>query len=324
MKWVWIAPMPDQFISGGNIYNDKMIQALKLMKDEVHTVSINQYSPHTAEPCDILIWDTIYIDKLEALNESPCSNLFLLVHMINEDVLKVLPSILKKFKGFIVPSKWVSDQLILNGVLPDQIFVIEPGMDKIPAIDRILLPPEKLHLVQIANLLPEKGHEALLKAINRHMDKLHDFELDLFGDDRINIPWAKYILNLIDAFKETSFVRYKGMIPHAKIWQTLSQYQALLSVSPKESFGMAIQEAISCGLPVLAIRGGNISSLVSQGENGYLFDNVNQLMTWLSRPLDEKMYLLAQVSNPSRPEKNHPNWAQQAALLRSSTLKLCS
>jgi glycosyltransferase involved in cell wall biosynthesis len=86
---------------------------------------------------------------------------------------------------------------------------------------------------------------------------------------------------------------------------------------------MAIQEAISFGLPVLAIRGGNISSLVKHGENGYLFDHVDQVITWLAQPLNAQLELLAQLNRPEHPESNFPDWDQQATLLRSAIWKLC-
>jgi hypothetical protein len=45
-----------------------------------------------------------------------------------------------------------------------------------------------------------------------------------------------------------------------------------------ETFGMAIQDAVVCGIPVIALKGGFAADHVSQGFNGHRCDTLEQLV----------------------------------------------
>ncbi len=324
MTWIWLAPNPTDFISGGNIYNQKMVQALCHINEDARIVPFPFNETQVPKPHEIIIWDTFYILQLIKSEEIQRESIILLVHMVSRDVLQNLPQILHKIKGFLVTSQWAAGQLIACGVSNDLIAVIEPGLDRMPMISDHQTPLEKLHLIQVANLVPEKGHEALLLKIKSHPERMVDLQLDLYGDDRINPAWAKYISSLADNNNKSPIVQFKGRVSHSKIYDTMNSYHALLSVSPQESFGMAIQEAVSIGLPVLAIRGGHIPRLVQHGINGYLFEDVSGVISWLARPFKKKMDLLDQVKRRSSSLADQPGWAEQAVLFRNSLRRFIS
>ena len=55
----------------------------------------------------------------------------------------------------------------------------------------------------------------------------------------------------------------------------------MVSVSAFETFGMALQEAVVFGLPILAIKGGNIENHIKEGVNGQAFDSIASLVDQL-------------------------------------------
>jgi glycosyltransferase involved in cell wall biosynthesis len=61
---------------------------------------------------------------------------------------------------------------------------------------------------------------------------------------------------------------FLGWLPHPEL--LLATSDVLVCSSRFESFGMALVEAMSCGLPVVSTSVGGPSEIVAEGETGYL------------------------------------------------------
>ena len=68
--------------------------------------------------------------------------------------------------------------------------------------------------------------------------------------------------------------RCVGSKPHNKIQELYNSADILISASIREGFGLAIAEAMACGLPVVAANNSAIPELVEDGKNGYLCDEI--------------------------------------------------
>ena len=91
----------------------------------------------------------------------------------------------------------------------------------------------------------------------------------------------------IEKIKWEKSLVFLGNIQHSKVLQTLSFSDLFVSISTKESYGMAVAEACSTGVPVLALDTGDISDWVKQNYNGFIFpqedsqglkDKLNQII----------------------------------------------
>jgi glycosyltransferase involved in cell wall biosynthesis len=76
-----------------------------------------------------------------------------------------------------------------------------------------------------------------------------------------------------------------GWRPHEELPQALNAAEALVLPSVAEAFGLALVEAMACGLPVIACRTPGPAAIVADGETG-----------WLIRPDDEDALVEALVS----------------------------
>lgn len=63
-----------------------------------------------------------------------------------------------------------------------------------------------------------------------------------------------------------------GKVAHADMPALYSQVDALLMPTLREGFGLAVAEAMACGLPVVGSRNSAIPELVVEGEGGFLAD----------------------------------------------------
>jgi glycosyltransferase involved in cell wall biosynthesis len=90
----------------------------------------------------------------------------------------------------------------------------------------------------------------------------------------------------------TEQIRFEGWIGGEKKGELLKQCQALVLPSYNEGLPMAVLEALSYGMPVVATNVGDIPSAVCHGSNGYLFEpgDVAGLAQWMERVLLKDTY----------------------------------
>lgn len=86
--------------------------------------------------------------------------------------------------------------------------------------------------------------------------------------------WVRQVLPHIDGDR----VEYVGEVDHAKKNAFLSRARALLfPIQWEEPFGLVMIEAMACGTPVLAFRGGSVEEVVHDGTNGWLCRDVDEM-----------------------------------------------
>jgi glycosyltransferase involved in cell wall biosynthesis len=92
-----------------------------------------------------------------------------------------------------------------------------------------------------------------------------------------------------------------GWRPHDQLPQALNAADVLVLPSVAEAFGLALVEAMACGLPVIACDSHGPAEIVSDGENG-----------WLVAPDDEQALEQALIEAVTRPSERHRR-GQEAA-----------
>ncbi len=93
-------------------------------------------------------------------------------------------------------------------------------------------------------------------------------ELVLLGDDRTD---EDYVRRVRDAGAGLA-LELPGCVPPEEVPRALQRAHLVVSGSTFESYGMAVAEAVSMGVPVVAYRAGEIGEWVVSGENGYLIE----------------------------------------------------
>jgi glycosyltransferase involved in cell wall biosynthesis len=156
------------------------------------------------------------------------------------------------------------DQLVREGVPPDRLHLIANGLDA----TRFVPNPEPRsairRIVTVANLRPEKGHDTLLAAAPRILERYPDATLTFVGDG----PQRDHLETLTRALGLTGRVTFLGECRDVVPALTASDLFVLPSRS--EAFPNALIEAMAAGLPVVATAVGGIPEVVSDGGNGLL------------------------------------------------------
>ena len=96
-------------------------------------------------------------------------------------------------------------------------------------------------------------------------------KLIIIGDAE-NMSDLKYLCMRLGVEKDVVFT---GILSEHQVVQQLHGAHVFISASERETFGLAILEAMSCGLPVISFRSGGPESFVDD-KSGELFSDLNK------------------------------------------------
>ena len=125
-----------------------------------------------------------------------------------------------------------------------------------------------------------KGHDMLLKAFRLVLNKVPDANLVIGGGSANPKPREievfKMMKQIIKGNELEGHVRFVGYVPDENMAAYYQNAGMFVMPSLFEPFGMTTQEAMACGVPVIASKYGGIRSVITSGENGILTDPANQ------------------------------------------------
>jgi glycosyltransferase involved in cell wall biosynthesis len=123
------------------------------------------------------------------------------------------------------------------------------------------VPPPPLRLIVVGHLNPRKGIHHLLQAVSllAATDRL-DFRVEVVGKGGFRQELESQATSLAIAGK----VRFHGEKSQQEVRDLLRQCHIYVSSSLAESFGVAVIEAMSVGLPVVVTRSGGPESYVTR------------------------------------------------------------
>lgn len=135
------------------------------------------------------------------------------------------------------------------------------------------VPWAKRPFVCVARLVPKKRHDLLLSAYGEYVARVDaPRELVLCGSG----PLEAALRNQAIALGLGELVRFKGWLQTDEIARVIKRSIALILPSVEEQFGIAIIEALSLGVPVIASESAGARDLfVRSGVNGFVLDGDN-------------------------------------------------
>jgi glycosyltransferase involved in cell wall biosynthesis len=166
-----------------------------------------------------------------------------------------------------------------------------PGPTGDPAVQRAAFRqrfPElrgKRLLLLLSRIHPKKGCDLLVEAFAALAGRDPALHLVLAGPDPGN--WRAELGRSIAAAGLGARVTWTGMLTGDLKWGALREAEAFVLPSHQENFGIAVAEALSCGVPVLISNKVNIWREIAADEAGLVADDTRAgtlalLEKWLS------------------------------------------
>lgn len=175
---------------------------------------------------------------------------------------------------------WIPDthvQVIYDGLDPTPILQADPtGMRR-----ELDTPPDALVAITVARLVPGKGHEILLHAVQTLAPRYPQLRIWLAGDGPEDAAYRALAARLGVADR-VQFLGFRKDVP-----RLLRAADLLCHPSRKEGAPNAVREGMAAGLPVAAVAASGTPELMVEGETGLLspVDDVPALAANLDRLL---------------------------------------
>jgi glycosyltransferase involved in cell wall biosynthesis len=131
---------------------------------------------------------------------------------------------------------------------------------------------DPLNIIVPARYVPMKWHEGIIKAahyLKDHTDS--NFRITFLGSG----PLESELRERASEFGVTDKIKWKGKIPHEKMNEEFNRHDVMLLASYSEPIGRVVTEAMAAGLPVIVSDQVGAKTYVREGENGYIFRNLD-------------------------------------------------
>lgn len=129
---------------------------------------------------------------------------------------------------------------------------------------------DTLKIVFVGRLVPQKSPYVFLNSIKELAIYDFPFEVIILGDGKLREKMEEWIL-----LNGISNVEFKGKVSHLEVFNELDKAYLLISTSQNEGMSLAILEAISTGVYVIATPASGNQNIIIENVNGNIvpFDN---------------------------------------------------
>lgn len=121
-------------------------------------------------------------------------------------------------------------------------------------------------LLFLGRIHPKKGVDLLIRAFAHHAGRDPRLHLVIAGPD--GVGWQRQLVALAHNLGIASRITWTGMLHGDRKWGALRAAELFCLPSHQENFGIAVTEALACGVPVLLGQPVNIAAAVEQAGAG--------------------------------------------------------
>ena len=346
-------------LSGGYLYDRKLVEHLRSEGDEVEVLSLpwRGYARHLRDNLsrsfvarilegafDVLVQDELNHPSLFLLNKRlrrrrACPPIVSIVHHLrcsearsrieNMAYRQVERSYLQSVDGFVFNSQTTRRvvERVLLGSRPH--VVAYPGADRLgpgATAEEIALradAPGPLRLLFLGNVIRRKGLLTLLQALTRL--PRGDWRLEVVGSLTVESDHVSEIAQEVEALALTDRVRLHGAVEDdADLVTFMKSCHALVVPSTYEGFGIVYMEAAAFGLPSIASSAGAAKEIVTHAQSGFIVPpgDPDAVARHLRTWLEDRP-LMGEMGRAARSRfESHPTWAQSAADIRAFLLEM--
>jgi glycosyltransferase involved in cell wall biosynthesis len=191
---------------------------------------------------------------------------------------------LRKSEKVIALSNDLKRGAIALGTKEDKMCVLPDGVDTdtFKPVDKRLARtklnlPDGFLVLFVGHLFKVKRVDKLIR-IAANLNNDFDFRIVVAGDG----PERRNLEKMAEKL-EVRNVSLAGEIPHADMPLYMAAADVLALPSEAEGLPSCVQEAMACGVPVVASNVGGLPDLITNGVTGYLANNEMEMETYLKQ-----------------------------------------
>ncbi len=273
--------------TGGTLYNRELVAALGRLGVAAEPVMREQVAAlKLAVPGDRCWVDSLFLAEFPSWCAAyPQLRFGLILHYLpslleHPEALRVedLSAVEKAALGCVevcVVTSLFMKQVLFGLGFERSIRIVEPGLEPVRMANPVL--PQVPSSLMIANLLPGKGILEYLDSLGRQVEAEDRFQLAVIGSHELDPVYAAHCRTAAEQPKLKRRVSFLGALPPEQIAPALQAHHFFVSASRMESYGMALAEARTVGVPILAQAGGNVGQFIDLNSGGELVADAVQL-----------------------------------------------
>jgi glycosyltransferase involved in cell wall biosynthesis len=329
-------------LSGGYLYDRKLVEYLRAQGDDVEIISLpwRNYAAHLTDnftfklpaQFDILIQDELNHPSLIGANRRPHPYpIVSLVHHLRcselrpkwqNDFYRVIEKkYLQSVDGFIFNSQ--TTQGVVNSLIGNG----GPRVVAYPPTDRFgevvseeeiceRAKSNELRILFLGNVIERKGLHTLLEAIR---PSTFDLRLDVIGSLTTDPEYANQMQEMVKVNGLSSTVHFHGALNNEPLIEKLRQAHVLVVPSSYEGFGIVYLEGMCFGLPAIGTTAGAAGEIIEDGKTGYLIEPNDSitLATCISQLVSDRNLLTQLSLDARRRYTRQPAWNETAGQIRT-------
>jgi len=331
-----LVPAPFSAISGGYIYDRRLVEGLRAQGQEVRVVELAGRHPFpddvatdaaraalAATPAGArIVIDGLGLPAfLPLADELTKRGATALIHhptalepgapASQREALKAAERVLFSACARIITTSSPTARDLPEdfGVDPACISVVEPGTDPAPRAMGSTGPG--CAILSVGLLVPRKGHDVLLRALARLTDL--DWSLAIAGDASRDPVHADGLRALAAELGIAQRIRLLGALPDAALEAEYARADLFALATRYEGYGMAAAEAMARGLPLAITAGGAIAEIVPQDAAVVAaVDDHNALSRAMRRPIFDTALRADMAEASWRAGQALPRWPDRA------------
>jgi glycosyltransferase involved in cell wall biosynthesis len=332
-------------LSGGYLYDRKLVEYLRSQGDTVEIISLpwRNYVAHLTDNfrfrlptnLDILIQDELNHPSLIFANRGGHTYpVVSLVHHLRCSELRpnwqnvfyrwVETIYLNSVDGFIFNSR--TTKKVVNKVVDQK----KPGVIGYPPTDRFgdpLLEHEiieraklgELRILFLGNVIYRKGLHTLLEAVKTLSGKFH---VDVVGSMDSDANYARQMQGFVQANELASHVTFHSSLDKEPLIERLKRAHVLAVPSSYEGFGIVYLEGMGFGLPAIATTAGAAGEIIEHAKTGFLIQpgDSRSLSDHLKSLMEDRITLTRLSLNARARYRRQPSWSETAKAIRDFLL----
>jgi len=336
-------------VSGGDLYDRKLVEYLRAQGDTVEIISLpwRNYAAHLTDNfrfklppnLDILIQDELNHPSLIGANWGTHPYpIISLVHHLRCSELRpkwqnnfyrvIEKKYLQSVDGFIFNSNTTKG--VVNGLMVNE----TPNIVAYPPTDRFgdaiseneiveRAKSNDLRILFLGNVIFRKGLHILLEAlVHMGRDSISSYKLDVVGGLNSEPEYAKQLQRYIIDNHLSESVIFHGSLDNEPLIEMYKQAHVMVVPSSYEGFGIVYLEGMGFGLPAIGTTAGAASEIITHGEDGYLIepDDTDALAKHLSELANNRELLTKLSLNAVKRYKVQSKWDETAKSIREFLL----
>lgn len=130
----------------------------------------------------------------------------------------------------------------------------------------------KVNLLSSGVWLPYRNYEAQVEAVRILVERGYDVNLRIIGSTKLGPGYVDEVRRLIDSYGLADRIEICGMVDENRFKALHEQADIFLFVNVDQSWGLAVFEAMSCGLPVIVSESVGATEILHDGVDSLFVD----------------------------------------------------